>query len=50
LQYVLVIAYKADRQIKKAVELLEHVLRVETTLAEEHPLRLALQHALAIAY
>jgi hypothetical protein len=36
---------------KKAVELLEHVVRVrETTLAEDHPDRLTSQHELAIAY
>jgi tetratricopeptide (TPR) repeat protein len=40
-----------DGQIKKAVELLEHVIAVEkTTLAENHPSRLASQHELAGAY
>jgi hypothetical protein len=37
--------------VKEAVELLEHVVKVrETTLAENHPGRLASQHALAGAY
>jgi hypothetical protein len=36
---------------KKAVELLEHVVRVrESTLAEDHPDRLTSQHELATAY
>jgi tetratricopeptide (TPR) repeat protein len=40
-----------DGRVKEAVELLEHVVRVEgTTLLESHPDRLASQHALAIAY
>ncbi|GKU08156.1 unnamed protein product, partial [Fusarium langsethiae] len=40
-----------DGQIKEAVELLEHVVTIrETTLAENHPDRLASQHALAGAY
>ena len=37
-QYMLAIAYQADGQTRKAVNLLEHVVRVEErTLAEEHP-------------
>ncbi|EGU74971.1 hypothetical protein FOXB_14518, partial [Fusarium oxysporum f. sp. conglutinans Fo5176] len=44
-------AYQSNGQIKKAVELLEHIVTIrETTLAENHPNRLALQHALAGAY
>ncbi|RKK80893.1 hypothetical protein BFJ68_g17682 [Fusarium oxysporum] len=40
-----------DGQITEAVKLLEHVAAVEeTTLAENHPDRLASQHALAGAY
>ena len=35
-------AYRADGQVKKAVELLEHVVEVRNRiLAEEHPDRLA---------
>ena len=34
----------------EAVELLEHVVRVREKLAEDHPSRLASQHALAGAY
>jgi Tfp pilus assembly protein PilF len=36
--------------VKKAVELLEAVVKAEETLAADHPSRLASQHALAIAY
>ena len=37
--------------MKKAVELLEHVVAIEKeVLAEDHPSRLASQHALAGAY
>jgi thioredoxin-like negative regulator of GroEL len=37
--------------VTEAVELLEQVVRIEeTTLAEDHPCRLASQHALARAY
>ncbi|KAH7169665.1 uncharacterized protein B0J16DRAFT_277097, partial [Fusarium flagelliforme] len=37
-QYVLAKAYRADGQIKKAVELLEHVAVVrEKILVEDHP-------------
>ncbi|KAF5697271.1 hypothetical protein FGLOB1_12880 [Fusarium globosum] len=40
-----------DGRVTEAVELLEHVVAVEgTTLAEDHPSRLASQHALARAY
>jgi tetratricopeptide (TPR) repeat protein len=50
-QHELAGAYRADGQVKKAVELLEHVVAVrEKVLAEEHPDRLASQHALAGAY
>jgi hypothetical protein len=49
-QYLLGIAYQANRQITEAVETLEHVLKVREKLAEDHPNRLASQHALAIAY
>jgi hypothetical protein len=37
-------AYQADGQVKKTVELLEHVVRVEDmTLAEDRPSQLASQ-------
>jgi tetratricopeptide (TPR) repeat protein len=50
-QHVLAMAYEADGQVKRAVELLGHVVAVrEQVLAEEHPSRLASQHALAGAY
>jgi hypothetical protein len=44
-------AYEADGQVQKAVELLEQVVEVkEKTLSPEHPDQLASQHALAMAY
>ncbi|RFU75954.1 phosphorylase superfamily [Trichoderma arundinaceum] len=44
-------AYLQDRQIKKAISILERVSAVsERTMAEEHPDRLASQHKLAAAY
>jgi thioredoxin-like negative regulator of GroEL len=43
-------AYQADGQVKKAVELLEAVVKAEETLAADHPERLASQYALAMAY
>jgi tetratricopeptide (TPR) repeat protein len=50
-QHELARAYKADGQVQKAVELLEHVVAVkEKVLAEEYPSRLASQHELARAY
>ncbi|RYC80223.1 hypothetical protein BFJ63_vAg16890 [Fusarium oxysporum f. sp. narcissi] len=61
-QHELARAYRADGQIKEAVKLLEHVIKEavkllehvvaikETTLAENHPDRLASQHELAGAY
>ncbi|QIW98225.1 hypothetical protein AMS68_003743 [Peltaster fructicola] len=50
-QHELASAYHDDGQIKKAVQLLEHVVRVrESVLAEDHSDHLASQHALAGAY
>ncbi|KAF2628864.1 kinesin light chain, partial [Macroventuria anomochaeta] len=50
-QHELAIAYRADGQVQKAIELLERVVEVEEkTLLPEHPDRLASQHALAMAY
>lgn len=49
-QHELARAYLADGQIKKAVDLLEHVVDVEEKLAKDHPDRLASQYALANAY
>lgn len=40
----------ANGQIDKAVELLEHVVRVEEQLPEDHLNKLASQHELARAY
>lgn len=42
---------RIDRRVTEAVKLLKHVVAVrETTLAENHPSRLASQHELAVAY
>ena len=49
LEYTLAVVYNRDRQSSKAIELLEHVVRVED-LKETHPNRLASQQELAIAY
>jgi tetratricopeptide (TPR) repeat protein len=49
-QYLLGIGYRANGQISKAVETLEHVVKVREKLAEDHPDRLVSQHALAGAY
>jgi hypothetical protein len=48
---VLAVAYEADGQVGKAVELLKHVVAVrEKVLVEKHSDRLASQHELARAY
>ena len=50
-QHVLAMTYQADGQIKKAVELMEHVVSGKgQILAEEHPSRMASQHVLAMTY
>ncbi|PSN58936.1 hypothetical protein BS50DRAFT_641372 [Corynespora cassiicola Philippines] len=49
-EHVLAIAYQADGQVKKAVDLLEKIVETQEVLAKEHPSRLASQHALAMAY
>jgi tetratricopeptide (TPR) repeat protein len=48
---VLAGAYQANGQVKEAVKLLERVVAIQAeVLAEDHPSRLASQHALARAY
>ncbi|KXS16899.1 hypothetical protein M427DRAFT_97351, partial [Gonapodya prolifera JEL478] len=43
--------YEKHGQVAKAVALLEHVVTIqEGTMAEDHPDKLASQHALAMAY
>ena len=49
-QHKLASAYLENRQIDKAIELLEHVVEVQKKLAEDHPDRLTSQHELACAY
>ncbi|KAF2993768.1 hypothetical protein E8E13_002106 [Curvularia kusanoi] len=50
-QHALAMAYQANGQVQKAVELLQHVVEVrEKTLSPEHPDRLTSQHVLATAY
>ena len=46
-QHELASAYEANGQIKEAVELLEHVVKVKEKLAEDHPSRLVSQDLLA---
>ena len=44
-------AYQANKQIDKAIELLEHVVKIEREkLAEDDPSRLLTERALAEAY
>ena len=51
LQHMLASVYQANGQVEEAVEMAEHVVRIqEVVLAEDHPDRLALQHVLASAY
>jgi hypothetical protein len=50
-QHELAGAYQANGQVKKAVSLLEQVVKIkEQTLAETHASRLVSQHELAIFY
>jgi tetratricopeptide (TPR) repeat protein len=50
-QHELAGAYRANEQIKEAVELLKYVVDIESnSVAEDHPHRLASQHELAGAY
>jgi tetratricopeptide (TPR) repeat protein len=50
-QQALARAYLADRQNTKAIEILEHVVKVrEKKLQEDHPDLLTSQHHLACAY
>jgi hypothetical protein len=50
-QHCLASAYRANGQVKEAVQLLEHVVAIRRrVLAEDHPDRLASQHNLARAF
>jgi len=50
-QHALAGAYQANGQVKEAVTLLQHVVKVHAdVLAEDHPSRLTSQHELAGAY
>lgn len=49
-QHELAVAYLENGQSKEAIELLEQVVKIRSTLMESHPDRLASQHALARAY
>jgi tetratricopeptide (TPR) repeat protein len=49
-QHLLGILYRDNGQTLRAVELLEHVVKVREKLADDHPSRLASQHELASAY
>ncbi|EUC46689.1 hypothetical protein COCMIDRAFT_4233 [Bipolaris oryzae ATCC 44560] len=48
-EHALAEAYHANGQVKEAIKLLEHIVRIEVT-AEDHPDRLASQQTLAGAY
>ena len=51
LHHALTGAYRANKQVKEAVVLLEQVVEIyKTTLAEDHSDQLGSQHTLAIAY
>ncbi|CAI7601639.1 unnamed protein product [Penicillium glandicola] len=49
-QHELAIAYYANDQVGKAIELFEHVVAVRGSLDEDHPNLLASQYELAMAY
>ncbi|KAL9088207.1 MAG: hypothetical protein Q9165_006334 [Trypethelium subeluteriae] len=49
-QHALAVVYRANGQIKEAIQLLEHVVAIQARLPEDHPDRLASQHALAVVY
>lgn len=49
-EHRLACAYQYNGQIVEAVELFEHVVKIQETLAEDHPNRLFSQHELARAY
>jgi len=50
-EYQLGRAYQVDGQVKRAVELLEHVVAVDAKIyIEEHPNRLTAQHELTSVY
>jgi tetratricopeptide (TPR) repeat protein len=50
LEYTLASAYLDDRQTKKAIEILEHIVAVRRTLEDEDKTRLTSEHELARAY
>ncbi|PQE15930.1 Tetratricopeptide-like helical domain protein [Rutstroemia sp. NJR-2017a BVV2] len=49
-QHELALAYEKNGQIKEAIALLEHVVKIKENLAEDHRERLVSQHGLACAY
>jgi tetratricopeptide (TPR) repeat protein len=49
-QYLLGILYGRDRQILRAMKILEHVVKEQEKLGDDHPNRLASQHELARVY
>jgi len=50
-QHALAIAYEADGQVGKVMELLEHVIVVDVrVLRDDHPSRLISQNALTAMY
>ena len=50
LQHDLAVAYRVNRQIDKAIPLLEHLLKAQERSLPNHPDKLALQHDLAQSY
>ena len=49
-EHDLAVAYQQNGQLGEAIDLLEHIIKVQEKLVEDHPDRLTSQHELARAY